>query len=100
MFLSLAVGAILAMAWLLRIPAERGPWLQRPREYPRLGFVLLNREIRQVVLPLREAAPFPSQGVDALVFGCEQADHFRAVLLAVPQEGLLLQSDLPEWSCP
>ncbi len=27
LFLSLAVGAILAMAWLLRIPGKRGPWL-------------------------------------------------------------------------
>ncbi len=77
------------------------PWpAYAPREYPRLGFVLLNQGIEQVVLPLRNAIRFPSQGVDVLVLGCKQADHFRAVLLAVPQESLLLQSDLPEWSCP
>ncbi len=77
------------------------PWpAYAPREYPRLGFVLLNQESGQVVLPLRNAIRFPSQGVDVLVLGCKQADHFRAVLLAVPQENLLLQSDLPEWSCP
>jgi len=77
------------------------PWpAYAPREYPRLGFVLLNQGIGQVVLPLRKAIRFPSPGVDVLVLGCKQADHFRAVLLAAPQEGLLLRSDLPEWSCP
>jgi hypothetical protein len=77
------------------------PWpAYAPREYPRLGFVLLNQGIGQVVLPLRKAIRFPSPGMDVLVLGCKQADHFRAVLLAVPQEGLLLRSDLPEWSCP
>jgi hypothetical protein len=78
------------------------PWpAYAPREYPRPGFCAFEpggsgRLFSRCARPIR----FPSPGVDVLVFGCKQADHFRAVLLAVPQEGLLLRSDLPEWSCP
>ncbi len=77
------------------------PWpAYTPQDYPRLGFVLLHRASWQVIFPVRQASVFPSQGAEVLIFGCKQADHFRAILLAVPQEGLLLRSDLPEWSCP
>ena len=70
------------------------PWPSyAPRDYPRLGFKLLNREVPEVVFPIKNE--FGNvQGEDALILGCEREDHIEARLILFPNMDSAHLSDL------
>ncbi len=65
--------------------ASAHPWpAYAPRDFPRLGFLLLNQLRQDVVFPTRQlAGPFP-QAADAIVLGCQRADYVEARLVYLP----------------
>lgn len=65
--------------------ASAHPWpAYAPREFPRLGFLLLNQTLHDAVLPVRDVAgPFP-HGANAVLLGCQMADHIDVRLILFP----------------
>ena len=62
------------------------------RDYPRLGFKLLNREVREVVFPARDFSE-NVQGEDVLILGCEHGAYIEARLIAFPNMNRAYLSD-------
>lgn len=59
------------------------------RDYPRLGFYLLNQEFTAIVLPM-ETMPGPvPHASDVIVLGCQRDGYVEARLLVFPNEQLL-----------
>jgi hypothetical protein len=76
------------------------PWPSyAPREYTRLGFKLLNQDVREVVFPIK-AAFDNVQGEDVLILGCERGDYIEARMIAFPNAGQAYLSDLTLGPCP
>jgi hypothetical protein len=76
--------------------SSTSPWPSYAvRDYPRLGFVLLNQELVYVVLPARANDLWPSHGVDVVVVGCQRAGYVEARMLVPPDQVILFseQSD-------
>jgi hypothetical protein len=72
--------------------ASMHPWpAYAARDYPRLGFVLLNRQDIQAVFPSREALGFP-HGAHAIVLGCQRGDYLDVRLITFPDYGQRYQS--------
>jgi Dolichyl-phosphate-mannose-protein mannosyltransferase len=61
------------------------PWpAYAPRDFPRLGFVLLDQSRSYAVFPSRTIPdPFPS-AADAIVLGCQRTDYLEARLILFP----------------
>jgi Dolichyl-phosphate-mannose-protein mannosyltransferase len=69
--------------------ASAHPWpAYAPRDYPRLGFLLLNQTRHDVVLPTREQPTELNQASDVIVLGCQQADYIEARLVLVVDSGV------------
>jgi hypothetical protein len=63
------------------------PWpAYAPREYARIGFVLLNQARLDALFPTREPYDFP-QGGDAILLGCQREDYIEVRLVAFPEAG-------------
>jgi hypothetical protein len=62
------------------------PWpAYRQRDYPRLGFLLMNHSVAQAVFPSREIpSPFPHAG-EAIVLGCQQDGYLEVRMIAFPE---------------
>ena len=58
-----------------------------PREYRRLGFVLLTASHANIVLPLDEAPVYFPHAADALVLGCRTPDYISARLVVLHDGG-------------
>jgi hypothetical protein len=68
--------------------ASAHPWpAYAPRDFPRLGMLLLNQNREDVVLASRQAPSPIEQGADAIVLGCRNADYIDARLLFFPASG-------------
>jgi Dolichyl-phosphate-mannose-protein mannosyltransferase len=65
--------------------ASSHPWpAYAPRDFPRLGFELLNQSRKDVLLPSRTIPdPFPSAS-DAIVLGCQRTDYIEVRLILFP----------------
>jgi hypothetical protein len=65
--------------------SSSNPWpAYQPRDYPRLGFLLLNQQLTYAIFPSREIpAPFPHAG-DAIVLGCRHEDYVEVRMIAFP----------------
>jgi len=63
------------------------------RDYPRLGFRLLNQDLRDVVFPNKGVPIENIQGYDVIVLGCEHDDYIEARLLVFPNKDLTYLSD-------
>ena len=65
--------------------ASSHPWPAfAPRDFPRLGFVLINQSRKDVVFPSRTIpGPFPSAS-DAIVLGCQRTDYLEVRLILFP----------------
>jgi hypothetical protein len=64
------------------------PWpAYAPRDFPRLGLLLLNQNREDVVLASRQAPSSIEHGADAIVLGCRRADYIDARLLFFPVSG-------------
>lgn len=70
------------------------PWPSyAPRDYPRLGFKLLNRDVREVVFPDKGVRIENVQGFDVIVLGCQREKYIEARLLLFPNDNLSYLSD-------
>jgi hypothetical protein len=79
-------------------PRDRGlfssnPWpAYKPRDYPRLGFILLNQSSTFAIFPSREIPePFP-HAADAIVLGCQREDYVEVRMIAFPELDAILLS--------
>jgi len=70
------------------------PWPSyTPRDYPRLGFRLLNREVREVVFPNKGVSIENVHGRDVILLGCQRDRYIEARLLVFPSDNLTYLSD-------
>jgi hypothetical protein len=63
------------------------------RDYPRLGFKLLNQDLRDVVFPNKGVPIENVQGYDVILLGCEREDFVEARILFFPNNNLTYLSD-------
>jgi hypothetical protein len=76
------------------------PWPSyAPRDYPRLGFKLLNRDVREVVFPNKGVPVENVHGRDVIVLGCQRENYIEARLLVFPNAGLTYLSNLALEPC-
>jgi hypothetical protein len=70
------------------------PWASyAPRDFPRLGFVVLNQKITEVVFPNKGVSVTNVQGKDVIVLGCQRENYLEARLLIFPNISLTYLSD-------
>jgi hypothetical protein len=81
--------------------ASTNPWpAYAARDYPRLGFLLLNQRSISAVFPGRMDSHFP-HAADAIVLGCQREDHVEVRLIAFPElETVYLSAPLTETCSP
>jgi hypothetical protein len=70
-----------------------------PRNFPRQGFLILNRNLTQALFPTSDPLDFP-QAADALVLGCKQEDYVEARLITFPDTGQSFLSRPLTEPCP
>ena len=76
------------------------PWPSyEPRDFPRLGFLLLNMKADEVVFPIKGHSIGNVQGEDALILGCERENFIEARVLAFPDSDLAFLSDIALEPC-
>jgi len=63
----------------------------RVRDYPRLGFILLNQKSTPAVFPTRKFTNPAPQAADVIVLGCQQQDYVEARIVAFPDMNILYQ---------
>jgi len=74
--------------------SSSNPWQAYAiREYPRLGFLLLNENVREIVLPIKQTKATNIHAMDVLILGCERGDYIEARLAVFPNENMVLISD-------
>ena len=62
------------------------------RDFPRIGFILLNETTTHLVFPVGEyPGDFP-HGADAIVLGCRSKDYVTARLIAFPELNIVYTS--------
>jgi hypothetical protein len=72
--------------------ASAHPWpAYAPRDFPRLGFLLLNATRHDVLLPTRLIPQGLNHAVDAIVLGCQRDDYLEARLVLLPESDILIQ---------
>jgi hypothetical protein len=61
--------------------ASANPWAAYAiRDFPRMGFLVINDRMSDVIFRTREVPDFP-QGQDVILLGCQRADHIEAYLV-------------------
>ena len=61
------------------------PWpAYAVRDFPRVGFLLLNQSRHDVFIALKSAGAGFEQAADAIVLGCQATDHIEARLILFP----------------
>jgi hypothetical protein len=76
------------------------PWPSyAPRDYPRLGFKLLNRDVREVVFPNKGITIENVHARDVIVLGCQRENYIEARLLVFPNSNLTYLSNLALEPC-
>jgi hypothetical protein len=76
------------------------PWPSyEPRDFPRLGFLLLNKKAHEIVFPIKGVPNENLQGEDVLILGCKRKDHFEARVLAFPNANTAYLSDFTLEPC-
>jgi hypothetical protein len=79
--------------------ASANPWpAYEIRDYPRMGFLLLNQSSQYVVLPTRRLPEFP-HAQDAVVLGCQSEGYVEAHWVIFPGVGSVYSSEAPVESC-
>jgi Dolichyl-phosphate-mannose-protein mannosyltransferase len=80
--------------------ASATPWPSyAPRDYPRLGFRLLNHDVRDVVFPNKGVPVENVHGRDVIVLGCQRENYVEARLLVFPNTNLTYLSNLALEPC-
>ena len=87
-------------------PAGQGDpdlsWVSyRPREYDRLGFILLGPDRQSVILRMQNPPAYFPNAADILVIGCDQKDYIDAYMIVFldPSNEVLMRSPLQDWVC-
>ena len=77
------------------------PWpAYAVRDYPRLGFLLLNQQSISAVFPGRIDSSFP-HAEDAIILGCQREDYVEVKLIAFPElDAIYLSAPLTENCAP
>jgi hypothetical protein len=69
--------------------ASAHPWpAYAPRDFPRLGFMLLNEGRQDIVFPARQINGEVPNAADVIVLGCDRGDYMEARLLLFPGDDL------------
>ena len=72
--------------------ASAHPWpAYAPRDFPRLGFLLLNETRQDVLLPTRDIPVGLDHASDAIVLGCRREDYIEARLVLLPETDVVIQ---------
>jgi hypothetical protein len=81
--------------------ASAHPWpAYALREYPRMGFILLNQSSVSVVFPTKRLPAFP-HARDAIVVGCQREDYVEARWIFFPElPSVYSSNELPETCSP
>ncbi len=81
--------------------ASANPWpAYALREYPRIGFLLLNQSSVSVVFPTKRLPEFP-HAQDAIVVGCQQDDYVEARWVLFPEsDSVYTSEEFPETCSP
>ena len=81
--------------------ASANPWpAYALRDYPRVGFLLLNQSSTSVVFPTKSLPAFP-HAQDAIVLGCQREEYIEARWVIFPELNAVYASeDLPETCSP
>ncbi len=80
--------------------ASANPWQSYAiRDYPRLGFLLLNQNVREIVLPIKHSQVANIHAMDALILGCERGAYVEARVVAFPNDSLAYLSELGLQEC-
>jgi hypothetical protein len=81
--------------------ASAHPWpAYAPRDFPRLGFLLLNDSRHEVVLPIRDVPLDFEHAADAIVVGCLAEDYIEARLVLLENSGIAFQGAPLAEPCP
>jgi hypothetical protein len=81
--------------------ASAHPWpAYAPRDFPRLGFLLLNQDRHEMILPARQIPQDFEHAADAIVLGCANADYIEARLVLFPDAGVAHRGASPTDPCP
>jgi hypothetical protein len=81
--------------------ASAHPWpAYAPRDFPRLGFLLLNQTRHDVIFPTRQSPEEFPHGADAVILGCLGADYIDARLVLFPASGSAFLSGTLDSPCP
>lgn len=76
------------------------PWPSyKPRDFPRLGFKLINQNIVEVVLPIKSSSLENIHGADTLLLGCQRKQYIEARLILYPDRDLAYLSNLGLSDC-
>lgn len=80
--------------------ASAHPWpAYAPRDFPRLGFLLLNQTRHDVVFPTKQLdGPFP-QAADVIVLGCQREDYIEAAIVFFPASNRVYIGSSRDQSC-
>jgi hypothetical protein len=77
------------------------PWpAYSPRDFPRVGFLLLNQIRHDVVLPIRQPQEAFLHASDAIVLGCQRPDHIEARLVLFVDSGVAYAGAPLSEPCP
>ena len=81
--------------------ASANPWpAYALRDYPRIGFLLLNQSNTFVVFPTKRLPEFP-HAQDAIILGCQREDYVEAHWIIFPELGSAYSNqELPETCSP
>jgi hypothetical protein len=81
--------------------ASANPWpAYALREYPRIGFLLLNQSSVFVVFPTKRLSEFP-HARDAIVVGCQHEDYIEARWIVFPElDSVYASEEFPETCSP
>jgi hypothetical protein len=81
--------------------ASAHPWPSyAPRDFPRLGFLLLNGSRHDVVLPIKDVPRDFEHGADAIVLGCLAEDYIQARVVLLEGSGIAYQGVPLAEPCP
>ena len=87
---TLQIGRVLYPRFFLRNKGltSSHPWpAYAVRDFPRMGFLLLNQSRHEAVMRLTDANAEFVQGSDAIILGCQRQDHIEVRLILFPDSG-------------
>ena len=69
------------------------PWpVYKPREFARMGFLVLNHSANSLILPSYKPLLIP-HGFDAIVLGCQRDDYIEARWMYLPESDEIFQAE-------